>query len=173
MMDRRFIILIFLASFIPVIVLLSLSLGVVGTNLLSILVPLLGGENPDPTAQAVIWFIRLPRALMGLIAGAVLALAGVALQGALKNPLVSPFTIGISSGASFGAALAIVLGVGLVGIGPYLIIGNAFFFALIAAAIVMGISKLKGMTSESVILAGIAIMYFFSALITLLQYMAH
>jgi iron complex transport system permease protein len=131
------------------------------------------GNGSNFVIQAVIWDIRLPRALMGLIAGMTLALAGVALQGAMKNPLVCPFTIGISSGASFGAALAIVLGVGFVGFGRYVIMANAFIFALVAMAVAMGIAKLKGMAPESVILAGIAMVYLFSALVTLLQYMAH
>lgn len=135
---------------------------------------ILFGLDPCPiqTAHSVVWDIRLPRAIMGLLAGAVLAIAGATLQGVLRNPLVSPFTIGVSSAASFGAALAIVLGFKLFGVQTYVVTANAFVFAVLAVALALGIAKLRGMTSESVILAGIALMYLFSAGITLLQYIA-
>jgi len=168
---RRFAVLAALTFSIPIAISLSLSMGVMRVNPISAFLMLLGQEC-DPITQAVVWGIRLPRALMALIAGSALALAGAALQGALRNPLVSPFTLGVSSGASFGAALAIVLGIRLVGAGPYIIMINAFIFALIASAVTMAIAKLKGLTSESVILAGIAMMYLFSALVTILQYIA-
>jgi len=94
------------------------------------------------------------------------------MQGILKNPLASPFTLGISSAASFGAALAIVLGAGFVG-GDWMIIGNAFVFTLIASMTVYGLAKYKGITPETMILAGIAIMYLFQAMTSFLQYVGH
>lgn len=115
------------------------------------------------------WGLRLHRILMGVVAGAGLGVAGAAMQGILKNPLASPFTLGISSAASFGAALAIILGAGFAG-GEYLIIGNAFVFTLLATFAVYGLAKYKGITPETMILAGIAIMYFFSAMTSFLQY---
>ncbi|MDD4652569.1 MAG: iron ABC transporter permease, partial [Methanothrix sp.] len=84
----------------------------------------------------------------------------------------SPFTLGIASAAGFGAALAIVLGAGFVG-GEYLIIGNAFIFTLIATLSIYGLAKYKGITPETMILAGIAIMYLFSAMTSFLQYIGH
>jgi len=119
--------------------------------------------------EMVVWELRLPPIFMGLLAGMGLAVSGAAMQGILRNPLASPFTLGISSAASFGAALAIILGEGLAG-GEYLIILNAFVFSLIAAAAVFILTEIKGITSESMVLAGIAIMYFFSALTSVLQY---
>jgi iron complex transport system permease protein len=101
-----------------------------------------------------------------------LAIAGAVMQGILKNPLASPFTLGISSAASFGAALAIVLGAGFVG-GEWLIIGNAFVFTLLASMTVYGLAKYKGITPETMILAGIAIMYLFQAMTSFLQYVGH
>lgn len=120
----------------------------------------------------IVWDLRLPRILLAIIAGAGLALAGTVMQGILRNPLVSPFTLGISSAAGFGASLAIVLGTGIVGTGKYLIIGNAFFFAILCVLLVYGIAGIKGASAETLILAGIAVMYFFSALTSLLQYLA-
>ena len=71
-------------------------------------------------AQTIVWDLRLPRVLMAVVAGMGFAVSGAAMQGIMRNPLVSPFTIGISSGAGFGASLAIVLGIGVVGPGKYL-----------------------------------------------------
>ncbi|MDD1750841.1 MAG: iron ABC transporter permease [Methanothrix sp.] len=117
----------------------------------------------------IAWDLRLHRILMGIVAGMGLGAAGAVMQGILKNPLASPFTLGISSAASFGAALAIILGAGIVA-GSWLVIGNAFIFALLSAFAVYGLAKYKGISSETMILAGIAIMYLFSALTSLLQY---
>jgi iron complex transport system permease protein len=117
----------------------------------------------------IVWDLRLHRVLMGIVAGAGLGVSGAVMQGILKNPLASPFTLGISSAASFGAALAIILGAGIVA-GSWLVIGNAFVFALLSALAVYGLAKYKGISSETMILAGIAIMYLFSALTSFLQY---
>jgi iron complex transport system permease protein len=121
-------------------------------------------------ADTIVWGLRLHRILMGIVAGAGLSVAGAVMQGILKNPLASEFTLGVSSAAAFGAALAIILGAGFAG-GEYLIIGNAFFFTLLASFSVYGLARYKGITSETMILAGIAIMYLFSALTSFLQYM--
>ncbi len=173
MSKRRVFVLMLLVLALPLIVFISMSVGVLPVSPLGlILASLSPNHEVNPVAWAVIWYLRLPRALMAVMAGAVLAIAGVVLQGSLRNPLVSPFTLGVSSGASFGAALAIVLGVGIVGMGAYLIMANAFVFALLATFITLGIARLRGMTAESVILAGIAVMYMFSAGVTLLQYVA-
>ena len=127
--------------------------------------------NTSGLAEACVWILRLPRILMGIVAGIGLAIAGCVMQGVLRNPLASPFTLGIASGAGFGAALAIILGAGFIG-GEYLVIGNAFIFALLCAFVILGLSSRKGATPESMILAGIAIMYLFGAMTTLLQYFA-
>jgi iron complex transport system permease protein len=121
---------------------------------------------------AIIWDIRLPRVILALFAGVSLAIAGSTMQGVLRNPLVSPFTLGISSGAAFGAALAIILGVGVVGGGSYIVILNAFVFALLTMALVYGIARIRSITPETVILAGIAVSYLFMALVSALQYIA-
>ena len=120
-------------------------------------------------ADTIVWGLRLHRILMAVVGGMGLAIAGAVMQGILKNPLASPFTLGISSAASFGAAMAIVLGAGFAG-GEYLIIGNAFVFTLLASMAVYGLAKYKGITPETMILAGIAIMYLFSAMTSFLQY---
>lgn len=128
-----------------------------------------GQFESDWFADTIVWGLRLHRILMGIVAGAGLGVAGATMQGILKNPLASEFTLGISSAAGFGAALAIVLGAGFAS-GEYLIIGNAFLFTLLASFTVYGLAKYKGITSETMILAGIAIMYLFSAMTSFLQY---
>lgn len=128
-------------------------------------------QAPSELAEGSIWFIRLPRLLMGLAAGFSLAIAGAAMQPALRNPLASPFTLGISAGAGFGAALAIVLGRGFFE-GTYFVVANAFVFALFTSLVVMMLAKYKGITPETMILAGIALNYLFGAATTLIQYFA-
>lgn len=122
--------------------------------------------------DAIVWAIRLPRIVMGIVAGAGLAAAGAAMQGVLRNPLVSPFTVGISSAAAFGASVAIILGAGVIGAGKYLVVSNAFVFALAAAFMVYGLARFRRMRPETMILAGIALNYFFSAGTSILQYVA-
>lgn len=126
-------------------------------------------QSAETTKEIVVWNLRLPRIFMGILAGIGLAIAGTMMQGILRNPLASPFTLGISAGAGFGAALAILLGAGIIA-GEYLIIGNAFLFALIPTFIILGFTRYKRATPETMILAGIAILYIFSASTTLLMY---
>lgn len=123
-------------------------------------------------AHTVFFELRLPRILMAVIGGIGFAVSGSAMQGILRNPLVSPFTIGISSAAGFGASLGIVLNMGIIGSANWLVVTNAFLFAVLAAFLVYGIARFKGIHAETLILAGIAIMYFFSASTSLLQYIA-
>jgi len=133
----------------------------------------------DPAAQptrlrVIVWDIRLPVATMAVLVGAMLGLAGAQMQTILANPLADPFTLGISSAASVGAAVAIVLGWGLLpGLaGTASVTGNAFAFALAAAAAVHLLTRLRGVNAETMILFGIALMFSFNALLGLLQYRA-
>jgi iron complex transport system permease protein len=120
-------------------------------------------------AETTVWNLRLPRIALGIVTGIGLGIAGCIMQGILKNPLASPYTLGISAGATFGASLAIIGGAGLVG-GEYLIIGNAFIFSLMVSFIIIGFAARRGATPETMVLVGIAILYIFSAGTTLLQY---
>jgi iron complex transport system permease protein len=132
--------------------------------------------NPGsmPRVEAVIvWNIRLPYALMAVLVGAALALAGAEMQTVLANPLASPFTLGISAAASVGAALAIVLGFGLPGVpAQYLISANAFVSALASVALLYALARWRGFGVESLVLFGIALVFSFNALVALLQFVA-
>ncbi len=167
----------FIAGSLIIIIILIGYASVLGTANLSIVevyqiilakfIP--GIETGGGLKDAIIWDIRLPRITMAIIAGAALALTGAVMQGVLQNPLAEPFTLGISSAAASGAAIAIVTGAGFIG-GNYLIIGNAFIFAMIATIVVYMLAQFRGMTPESMILAGIAIMFFLNAITSIAQY---
>ncbi len=147
----------------------SADLGV-AESYLAILAGLFPGRFSAPElAITIVWDYRLHRVLFAVCAGFGLAVAGSVMQGILRNPLASPFTLGIASAAATGASIAIVMGAGVVG-GEYLIIGNAFLFALLAAFAIYGMARYRGVGSETMVLAGIALMYLFSAVTSLLQY---
>ena len=116
--------------------------------------------------QTIIWQIRVPRALLALIVGSLLAMAGVALQGLLLNPLADPYTVGVSSGAALGAGVATMLG--LAGIyGGYGVPLVAFVFALGAMFIVYALAKSAGRVSiHSFLLAGIVVGSFLWSLLS-------
>ncbi len=128
-------------------------------------------STPGELAARAIWYMRLPRLLMGLAAGFNLGIAGAVMQPVLRNPLASPFTLGISAGAGFGAALAIIFGKGLGG-GVFFVVINAFAFSLLTAILILGLSQYKGATPEKMVLSGIALSYLFSAGTTMMQYFA-
>jgi iron complex transport system permease protein len=123
----------------------------------------------NTTEGIIVWKLRLPRIVMGVLAGIGLAIAGTAMQGILRNPLASPTTIGIAAGAQLGAGLAFIIGVGFFG-GKFLLIGNAFLFSLIPAGVIFALARFKKATPEMMILAGIAMGYIFAAVTSLLHY---
>ena len=126
-------------------------------------------------ADAQIFFIaRLPRALAGALVGAALASSGVVLQALLGNPLASPFTLGVSAGAALGAMLAITFPVGLAVFGLSSVPLASLAGALGAAAIVYGLATLRrrGLSTNVLLLAGVTLNAFFSAVILFVQYLS-
>ena len=123
--------------------------------------------------DAQIFFIaRLPRALAGAVVGASLAVAGVLFQALLRNPLATPFTLGVSAGASLGAMLVITFGVPL-GVGGIPAVPIASLFgSLGAAGIVYAMATLRhrGLSTTVLLLAGVTLNSFFSAIIMFVQY---
>lgn len=128
-------------------------------------------SHPENTKESIVWDLRMPRIILAIIAGAGLASSGAMTQGILRNPLATPYTLGISSAAGLGAAIAIILSKGIF-VGKYVIVGNAFLFSLIPTFIILALARFKGSTPETMILAGIAMMYIFSAITTILMYFA-
>jgi iron complex transport system permease protein len=141
------------------------------------LIPGVRAVERHPLADTIILDFRLPRAVLAVLAGMALAGSGAVMQGVLHNPLVSPFTLGLSSGAAFGAALAIVLGKGVLGISSpwaarYMVVGNAFLFGVLTMVLVGGIARLKAAGPETLVLAGVAFGYLFSAGLAALKYIS-
>ena len=138
--------------------LLDFTLGPSGLGWGELWRTLTGPATADPTLRVIVWDIRLPYALMAALVGMALGLAGAEMQTILNNPLASPFTLGVSSAAAFGASLAIVLGLGIPGIPDgWLIAGNAFLFAMVAALLLDFVARRGGMNTSGVVLFGIAL----------------
>jgi iron complex transport system permease protein len=122
----------------------------------------------------ILFIARLPRVLTGALVGAALASAGVVFQALLRNPLATPFTLGVSAGASLGAMLVIILG-GALAIGPWSSVPAASLAgAGVASAIVYALANgpRRVMSTTVLLLAGVTLNAFFSALIVFVQYLA-
>ncbi len=125
-------------------------------------------QDWSATSDAIIWEVRLPRVLLGLIVGAALGVVGVALQAVVRNPLAEPYILGVSSGASTGAAAAILFGVGA-GLGPESVSLMAFLGALGALVLVLALARSAGrITPSRMLVAGVAVSYLLSAATSLL-----
>jgi len=166
--------------FLLSVALFSIAVGPVYIPIYEVIATLLGnGAGNSPT---IIWNIRIPQVLTGIVAGVGLAIAGASLQTILRNPLGSPFTLGISHAAAFGAAFAIiVLGAGTLqssatGVitlnNPYIITLSAFMWSLVSTLVIFLLARYKGASPEVMILTGIALGSLFIAGLTALEYFA-
>lgn len=168
------VVLIFLALF-------SLTIGAADVSISEAVSALLGREVTD-RLNAIIWNIRVPRVLSAIAAGAGLSVAGTAMQSILRNPLGSPYTLGISHAAAFGAAFAvIVLGAGSIQSSlsdavilnnPYIVTISAFTWSLLSTFIILLLAKLRRASPSTMILTGVALGSLFTAGYTGLQYFA-
>lgn len=130
-------------------------------------------DTVSAQVRTVLWDIRMPVAVMAIVVGAALSVAGAQMQTILANPLASPFTLGISAAASFGAALGIVTAVRLIPVPAELVIpANAFVVALAATLFIHFVSQARGVTVQTVVLLGIALVFTFNALLAFVQYLA-
>ncbi|WP_420565077.1 FecCD family ABC transporter permease [Thalassobaculum sp.] len=169
---RRQLLLAGLAAALLASVAADLSFGPVGLDLGDILTALLAPGEVDPRTRVVLWQIRLPGALMAVLVGAALALAGGVMQTILNNPLASPFTLGLSAAAGFGAALSLAFGIALVPLAAFVVPVNAFLMAMATALVIHLLSLRRGVTAETIVLFGIALVFTFNALLALVQYFA-
>ncbi|AVO39891.1 iron ABC transporter permease [Pukyongiella litopenaei] len=156
--------------------LLGLSVGATGTSLQDALLTIAAGNEVAMRDRVVLWDIRLPRVLLGILVGAALAVSGAVLQGLFRNPLADPGIVGVSAGASLGAVSAIVLGGALpvaALLGVWLVPAAAFAGAWGATLLLFRIATRQGRTSvATMLLAGIALTALAMALTGLLVYMA-
>ncbi|MEA2102035.1 MAG: iron ABC transporter permease [Thermodesulfobacteriota bacterium] len=129
-----------------------------------------GGAGLD---AEIFWKIRVPRVCISFLAGAGLAVSGMAFQAMFCNPLATPFTLGVASGASLGAALYVRTGFMFSIMGISGISVCAFAGALISILLVYGLTRAKGgFSTMTMLLAGVAISFFFSSVILFIQYMS-
>ncbi len=153
--------------------LLALGLGSYQIPPVTVLRVLLGldtAETVKPNIITTIFNVRLPRLLLSLLAGAGLAASGAAFQSLFANPLATPDTLGVANGASFGAALGLLLGFGSLGVQ-----GLSLLCGLGAVGLVFLVNRTAGGGKSSmlmVILAGMVISSLFSALVSLVKYVA-
>ena len=160
---------------------IAVSLGSADVPILAVIKSLFGGSG-SARFDIIVWNIRLPQAAAAIVAGAGLAVSGATMQSILRNPLGSPFTLGISHAAAFGAAFSVmVLGSGIMAstnagavniTNPYVTTLSAFIFSLAAAGVIMAVSRIRGATPEVMILTGVALGALFTAGTMLLQYFA-
>ena len=140
------------------------TISIVGNKIFNI--PLRTGIKPEDVA--IIWVIRLPRVLLAFGVGASLAVSGAIIQSILKNPLASPYTLGVSSGASLGVGIYIVLGISIPVIGNLAmpIIGFLCGVLTVFAVIIFSNKVDRGLSNNTVILAGMVLSLFTSAMLT-------
>lgn len=170
---RRYSILGLLTAALFVSLLLDLSAGPAGLGIGDILGGLLDPDSLDLRHRVILWQVRLPDALIAVVVGACLGLAGVESQTILDNPLASPFTLGVSAAAVLGASVAIVLAPSMPLIPqtaalPVL----ALLFALGAGAVILVVVTVGGGARETVVLFGIALVFLCNALTSALHYVA-
>ncbi len=150
---------------------LSVSLGASGLGPGDLWRALSG--DADPTARAILLQLRLPRAALAALIGAALGLTGCTFQALLRNPLAEPYVLGISGGAAVGAVAVFVTGIGAVF--PWVLPAGAFLGAVAAMVLVLEVARRASparMDTRVLILSGVIIGAFFSAIILLMLTLA-
>ena len=162
-----------------VIALVAIASGSSGLTLKEVISTIMG--NGTAKTRVVVFNLRLPRIVTAIVAGIGLAAVGCVMQSILRNPLASSSTLGVSQGAAFGAAFAIIaLDAGMqsqtldgVAISnPYTTSVCAFIGSMFSTLVVLGLSRIKKITPQTMILSGVALSSLFSGGTTLLQYFA-
>lgn len=132
--------------------------------------------SPDDLPRSttvILWQLRLPQAVMALLVGFALGLAGAEMQTVLNNALADPFTLGVSSAAALGASVAIVFGLSLPGLSAqWFVPVNAFAFSILSLFALQLLARVRGGGVESLVLFGIALGFTFGAILTLIQFLA-
>ena len=128
----------------------------------------------DASTVSILWSIRMPRAFSAFLVGGILAVCGVVCQSLLQNPLASSYTLGVSSGASLGAAIVILTDISIPILGTFLLPVGGFAGALITvAAVIMLSARLdRGLRNQTIILFGMVVSLFTSAMLTVLTALA-
>ncbi len=158
---------------------LVLALLVLAAVVVIVTAPLVGSSGIGPgevlagtgAARRIFWSLRVPRVMTGLLAGMALGAGGMAFQALLRNPLATPFTLGISGGAALGATLAIRLGLAFAVLGVPAVTLLAFGGALLAVGAVFAVAaRARDGSVVTLLLAGVAVSFTCSSLILLIHY---
>ena len=137
--------------------------------------PALGFAHPDAAdgLVTIVWDFRLPVALMAIVVGAALGLGGAEMQTLLDNPLASPYTLGLAAAAGLGAALGLHADIIGITIDPLISVPlGAFLMCMLAASVLFGIAMFRQVNAQTLILAGIALLFLFQSLMSMLQFMS-
>ncbi len=153
-------------------VVIILATPLIGMKLLS-LTDVFAFSSPENREHTIFWKMRVPRALTAFMAGAVFAISGLVFQAIFRNPLVSPFTLGVSAGASLGAAIYIWSGISV----TFLTFSGISFFSFLGAAFSIAViwtlaNMKKKISTTTMLLAGVAVSFSFASLIMLIQYVS-
>jgi iron complex transport system permease protein len=152
---------------------LDLATGPSGLPFADVAAGLLRPDSLPVEQRVILWEVRLPYAVMALLVGASLGLAGAEMQTVLNNPLASPFTLGLSAAAAVGASIAVVSGSTLMAFGENLAVPlSAFVVAAAATLLIQLLAWRYGATVDTVVLFGIALLFSFEALLWLMQFIA-
>ncbi|NOU91799.1 iron chelate uptake ABC transporter family permease subunit [Paenibacillus sp. LMG 31456] len=160
----------------------SLSIGTVRLPLIQVWgilahhLPWVGAKIPvdwQPAAEQIIWRVRLPRVLLGILVGAALGIAGAAFQGVLRNPLADPYTLGVSSGAALGASFLILFGLQFAFFGSWTVPIVAFVTGAVSLLTVLLLARTDGkLKMETVLLAGVVMQAFLGSFVSLMVAMS-
>lgn len=168
---RRLAILSILLVLVALFLVLDVATGPALLPVGDVLMALLRRDGDDPTLQAIVWELRLPMGLMALAVGVALGTSGASMQTLLDNPLASPYTLGLAAAAGVGASLCIQNGGW--GLNPTFIVpACAFVMACFASSVIYGVGTIRGMGTDTMVLAGIALLFLFHSLQSLLQFRA-
>lgn len=172
MIRKRMRILFFLFLILLFLILLNVSVGSSHITILEILGTIFRNEGKGNHVM-IVKQVRMPMALMAVVVGASLGIGGCEIQTVLRNPIASPYTLGITSAASFGAAMGLLLNSNVFFLPDTLAVtGNAFFFTVLVSLGIYVFSFQKRMSKTVIILFGIALNFLFSSLTMILQYIA-
>lgn len=170
---RRQLFLILLLAAIFAMACIDLLLGPAELKWASLVQTLFTPGSVSQTLDVIVWQIRLPQAVMAIVVGAALGLAGAEMQTVLNNPLASPFTLGVSSAAALGAALTLVFNWQLAPIPQqYVLVLAAFTLALLCALLLDAVARRARIGTAGIVLFGIALVFTFNALLSLVQLIA-
>ncbi|MDO5067006.1 MAG: iron ABC transporter permease [Propionibacteriaceae bacterium] len=167
--QRRLAILAGLVMALVAMYVIAMLVGPLDVDIASILRVHLGLEG-DAQVRTIVLDLRTPPALMAVLVGAALGLAGAQMQTILDNPLAEPFTLGVSAAAGCGAAVVIATGISLPFVGAASVPVGAAVFAVVASLLIVGVSRARRSGRETIILLGIALVFGFQAVLMLLQY---